>query len=169
MKKQEQTHWKKLTNPNYIGAYIFSDTEREKIFKIKNVTEQHVQGGDGNKELCIVAELIGSKPFILNKTNCKAIERMYGTPYIEDWAGKLITVYVQNVKAFGSYVDALRVKTEIPVVQLPELTKDLPAWKSVNDALKGGKFTIKQVQTKFYLSKDTITELAKLIPTNETI
>ena len=52
---------------------------------------------------------------IMNKTNCKIIEKIYGTPYIEDWIGKKIQIYVQKgVKAFGEIVDALRIREQIP-------------------------------------------------------
>ena len=47
-------------------------------------------------------------------TNCKAITKLYKTPFIEEWAGKRIVMRVQPVKAFGEVVDAVRIKPEIP-------------------------------------------------------
>jgi len=109
------THWKKLTNPDYLGAYAFEPGE-EKIGTIAYVREESVIGADGKKEDCTVAHFSEKelKPLILNATNCKAITKLYESPYIEDWAGKRIVMRVQQVKAFGEVVDAVRIKPEIP-------------------------------------------------------
>ena len=109
------THWKQLTNPDYIGAYAFDQNE-EKVGTIAYVREEQVTGTDGKKEECIVAHFQEKelKPLILNATNCKMISKLYKTPYIEDWAGKRIIMRVQQVKAFGDVVDAVRIKPEIP-------------------------------------------------------
>ena len=109
------THFKKLMNPDYLGAYAFEPGE-EKVGTIAYVREEMVIGADGKKEGCIVAHFSEKdlKPMILNATNCKAIAKLYKTPYIEDWAGKAILMRVQQVKAFGDVVDAVRIKPEIP-------------------------------------------------------
>ena len=108
-----ETHWKKLTNPNYLGAYAFNPGE-EKIVTIESVAKEEVIGESGKTEDCIVAHLTGEKPLILNKTNCKAISKLLKTPYIEEWAGHRIVLAVQKVKAFGEEVDAVRVKPKMP-------------------------------------------------------
>ena len=43
------THWKKLDNPDYIGAYAFQPGE-EKTLTIKNVRREVVVGAEGKKE-----------------------------------------------------------------------------------------------------------------------
>lgn len=111
--KTPVTHWKKLTNPNYIGAHDFQPGQ-ELTVTIDGVANEVVKCFDGKsikEETCIVARIKGAKkPMILNKTNCKIISRNYDTPYIEDWIGKTITIYVAKVKAFGESVEALRIK-----------------------------------------------------------
>ena len=42
------THWKKLTNPDYLGAYAF-DPGEIKIVTISNVGMEVVQNQTGNK------------------------------------------------------------------------------------------------------------------------
>ena len=108
-----ETHWKKLTNPNYLGSYAF-DPGEEKIVTIERVAQESVMGAEGRTDVCIVAHLVGEKPLILNKTNCKAITKLLGTPYIEEWAGHKIVLAVQKVKAFGEETDAVRVKPKLP-------------------------------------------------------
>ena len=100
------THWKKLTNPLYLGAYSIEDG-RDLILTISNVREEPVMGTDGKKEDCIVAYFSDAdKPMILNSTNCKMIQKLAGTPYIEKWVGLKIQVGVEKVKAFGDVVEA---------------------------------------------------------------
>lgn len=108
-----ETHWKKLTNPNYLGSYAFAPGE-EKIVTIERVVQEDVTGAEGKTSLCIVAYLENEKPLVLNKTNCKAISKLLKTPYIEEWAGHRITLAVQQVKAFGEDVDAVRVRPRLP-------------------------------------------------------
>ena len=83
------THWKRLMNPDYIGAYWLPEGEDVTVV-IDYVVRELITGTGGKKEECTVAHLKGVKPFILNGTNSKTIAKLYG-PYIEDWAGKRIT------------------------------------------------------------------------------
>lgn len=124
------THWKKLTNPEYLGAYAF-DPGEEKIVTIDHIAEEGVIGPDGKRELCTVAYFTENiKPLILNATNCKAITRLYKTPYIEQWQGKQIILRVQPVKAFGETVEAIRVKPERPTPSAtpPQAPSTTPSW-----------------------------------------
>lgn len=107
------THWKKLTNPDYIGAYAFERGE-EKIATIDRVAEEPVIGPEGRKSDCIVVHFKQPdlKPLILNRTNAKTIERLTGTPYVEEWSGSSVILCVRRVSAFGEDVDAVRVKLE---------------------------------------------------------
>ena len=108
-----KTHWKKLTSPNYTGAWDFQPGE-EKTVTIKEVKREIVQNQNG-KEECTVAHFVDDiKPLILNKTNGSMIAKVWGTPYIEDWAGKKITLKVKKISAFGEMVDAVRVSPERP-------------------------------------------------------
>lgn len=111
-----QTHWKKLHNPDYIGAYAI-DPGKSLIVTIKTVKNEIVTGPDGKKEECMVmtfADPPGTKPMIVNSTNAKTIEKLYNTPYIEEWTGRKIELFVDRIKAFGEVVDALRIKAKIP-------------------------------------------------------
>jgi hypothetical protein len=40
----------------------------------------------------------------------KLISKATGSPYVEQWQGKEIILFVTQVSAFGSMVDAVRVK-----------------------------------------------------------
>jgi len=107
------THWKKMTDPKYIGSYDFQPGQELKVTieKIENVNIELFNGKKLETKNCILAHFKGAKkPMILNKENMKVITKVAGSPYIEQWIGKEITLYVTKVAAFGSMVDAVRVK-----------------------------------------------------------
>lgn len=110
------THWKKLTNPDYLGAYALQPGQ-ELIVTIKSVANEVVTGTDGKKETCSVMHFMEDiKPLVLNATNSKTITKLLKTPYIEQWRGRKIQLYVENgIKAFGDIVDAIRVRPFLPV------------------------------------------------------
>lgn len=122
-KPDQLTHWKKLNNPDYLGAYAFNRGE-EKTVTIASVGNEMVHSPDGKSEECLVAHFTDRniKPMILNATNCKMITKLHKTPYIQEWIGKRIILVVRQVKAFGDIVDAVRVKPELP----PERPKPIP-------------------------------------------
>lgn len=108
------THWKKLSNPNYLGAYSIEDG-KDLVLTISAVRQEEVIGTDGKKEECIVCYWVEpQKPMILNSTNAKMIQKLLNTPYIEQWAGHKIQVGSEKVKAFGDVVEALRVRKFLP-------------------------------------------------------
>ena len=148
-----KTHWKKLNNPDYIGAYelMTGDGPKDLDVTIKSVTKEIVTGPNNRKDECIVAKLKGHKPFILNATNAKTIEKLADSPFIEDWHGLRITLYVAKVRAFGETVDALRVKDSLP--KLPEFTPENPKWDAAKKAIKNGSTDIESIRKSYTLSK----------------
>ena len=129
-----KTHWKKTTNPNYLGSWDFQPGEI-KVLTIKNVVIDKVFNQQENKEKeCTVAHFTEKeKPLILNKTNMKTITKLYGSPYIEDWSNKKIALHTEKVKAFGKIEDAVRVKSELPkteTVKCHDCGKDIAPFKN---------------------------------------
>ncbi len=109
-----ETHWKKLINPDYLGAYSL-DPGKDMVLTIRQVKKEMVTGADGKKEECIVCYWQEEqKPMILNVTNCKMIAKLLKTPYIERWAGHRIQIGAEVVSAFGEKVEALRVRKTLP-------------------------------------------------------
>lgn len=113
-----KTHWKKLTNPNYLGAYAF-DEGKDMILTVASVGNELVTGDGGRKEECTVCHFVENvKPLILNKTNMKSIQKVLGTPYIEEWAGHKIQIYVDPKVKFGKEITGgLRVRNYAPSTQ----------------------------------------------------
>ena len=108
------THWKKLQNPDYLGAYAL-EPNQEIVLTIKVVKREMITGTDGKKEECTIVYFAENvKPMILNATNSKIIQKIYDTPYIEQWAGKKVQIYATKVKAFGEMTEALRIRPFVP-------------------------------------------------------
>nr|AKH47488.1 hypothetical protein [uncultured marine virus] len=151
-----KTHWKKLENPDYIGAYSIEEN-KDLTVTILEVKREIVIGQGGKKEECTIAYLKNQKPFILNRTNMKTIQKIHNTPYIEDWSGKMITLFVTKIKAFGEdNVECLRIRKTNPTpIKLPELLPtDETSWNNVVDGLVNG-YSIEQVKTKWSISKES--------------
>lgn len=123
---ETKTHWKRLVNPDYIGAFSL-DNGKDMNITIEKVVRELVTGSGGKKEECTVAHLRGSKPFIINRTNGKMIQKIVGSPFIEDWAGQTITVYATTTKVAGEDVECLRVRPVLPKI---DRTKDAARLKA---------------------------------------
>lgn len=112
---EQLTHWKKLTDPNYIGAHDFQPNQ-ELTLTIEKVEDKLLKLFNGSKEeekhctLLTFKESKTKKPLILNKVNAKIISKNLETPYVEQWVGKSITLYVAKIRAFGEMTEAVRVK-----------------------------------------------------------
>ena len=113
------THWKNLANYDYLGAYSLKNG-KDKIVTIKEIKQELVTGNAGRKENCIVARFSDNeKPMILNKTNCKTIQKIYGTPNIEEWVGKKIVLFASTTSLAGETVECLRIRPYPPVADKP--------------------------------------------------
>lgn len=151
----KKTHWKKLFNPDYMGAWSI-DPGEEPIYTIKSVALESVTGSGGSKQDCTVIRWVeNQKPFIVNNTNAKSITKSIGSPYIEDWKGNKIKLFVQSgVKAFGDIVDALRVRPNSIKKDKPVMNPEHKNWSKMVLAIVQDRNTIKQVRDKYELSRE---------------
>ncbi|MBD9092294.1 MAG: hypothetical protein EGQ20_07180 [Bacteroides oleiciplenus] len=156
------THWKNQFNYDYLGAYSLPDG-KDIILTLKETKKEMVTGANGQKSECFVAYFHeNAKPMILNKTNCKTIEKLFNTPNIEEWVNKQIQIGSTRINAFGEMTDCLRVRPFAPKLseERPAVQTGSVIWKNILDALAGG-YTVTQVMTKYKLTKEQIKELQK--------
>ena len=154
------THWKNQFNYDYLGAYSLPDG-KDIILTLKETKKEMVTGSNGQKSECFVAYFHeNAKPMILNKTNCKTIEKLFNTPNIEEWVNKQIQIGSTRINAFGEMTDCLRVRPFAPKLseERPAVQTGSVIWKNILDALAGG-YTVTQVLTKYKLTKEQIKEL----------
>ena len=148
---ETKTHWKKLENLDYIGAYSLNQGE-DKVVTIEKVFREIVVGSGGKKEECTIAKLKGEKPFILNRTNMKTIQKVLGSPYIEDWKEQSITLFTTKITAFGEPIECLRVRPTRPQIRKAEFTPEHERWEGAKKAIKEGNATVEDIKKSFNLS-----------------
>lgn len=151
-----KTHWKKLSNPEYIGAYWLPEGEDVTVV-IDYVVREMITGTGGKKEECTVAHLKGGvKPFILNATNSKTIAKLYGN-FIEDWVGKPITLFASTARLAGDTVECLRIRPVVAKRAIPPIAPE--RFAKALAAIKAGTYTAHELNSKFVLSVEQIQAL----------
>lgn len=115
---EQLTHWGKTREVNYLGSWDVQPGQ-DLILTIAKIGQETVENpAENTKEVKTVIHFVeqGFKPMVLNTTNKKAIATALDTPYIENWVGHPIAIFVKRVKAFGKENDALRVREKAPDV-----------------------------------------------------
>jgi len=109
------THWKVFMNPDFLGAYALEEGQ-DLILTIDSANKEQFTGNGGKKDEGLVVHFKekGVKPMICNSTNAKAISTVAGSSYVENWSNTKISLYSDEVSAFGETVDALRVRNYAP-------------------------------------------------------
>jgi hypothetical protein len=157
-----KTHFKKLKNPNFVGSWDLADSDGnfiEKDVTISGVEKDTVHDGKGGSEQLPILKFKEVKPMVMNATNLKKVAKITGSPYIEDWIGVRIRLFVQKVKAFGEYHDALRIKESAPVKK-PPLSEE--RFRKALESVKVGNYDIEKLKSDFALTKTQLDELSKL-------
>ena len=110
-----RTHWKQLQNNDWIGAYALTDGQ-DLTLTIDKAMQEQVTGNNGKREMCLTVHWVERdyKPMIVNRTNAKTITKVTGSPYIEDWHGKQITLYVDTTRLGSDIVECLRIRPYAP-------------------------------------------------------
>lgn len=145
-----KTHWKRLINPDYIGAYSLEEGQDLSVV-IESVCRDVVTGTGGKKEESTIAYLKGQKPFILNNTNSKSIAKLYG-PYIEDWSGKPINLFASTTKLAGDTVECLRIRPVVAKRQKQGISDE--RLTAAIAKIKAGEYSIDKLRTQFALTRD---------------
>lgn len=107
-------HWRSLTDMSHLRAECFAPKEK-KVLTIKEIIKDKVVSNNGDvdeKPVAVFEEDV--LPMVLNVTNCKTIEKLYGTGNIYEWVGKKIQVFATNTRVAGQSVPCLRIENVIP-------------------------------------------------------
>lgn len=167
---EAKTHWKKVvSDPNYLGEADFGDKE-EKVLTIANVVQhEKVMTKDepkGKDKVVVHWAEQGVKPLIMNVTNAKAISKVVGSDYLEDWVGHKVQLYIEHgVKAFGDIVNAVRVRPYKPKISTEPAPKCEICGKDITpahgmDAASLAKYTFGKYGKK--ICAECATDLSKV-------
>lgn len=144
-----KTHWKQLVDPRYIGAYALPNGEDITV-TIEKVQLETVTMMGGKKEDHTIAYLKGQKPMMLNVTNSKSIHKLYG-PFIEDWAGKQITLFASTAKMGGEMVECLRIRPTVAARKKQAIADT--RFQAAMTQIKTGSYTPQQLRAGFVLTE----------------
>lgn len=152
MNQDTRTHWKKLTDPRFIGVYALPNEGDDLTVEITHVTYEEITMMGGKKEMHTIAHLKGQKPLILNKTNSLSIEKLY-SPYIETWAGKLITLYASTTNmGKEKNVPCLRVRPQVMTKKKQFITDE--RLKRAIEQIKAGSYTEQKLRENFEITTE---------------
>lgn len=112
----EHKHWRKEYNSDYLGAWDLPENQ-DVIVQVKNVETKEIKGKGGRDIKPVMYFENNIKPLILNKTNCKSIEKALGTPYEDEWIGRKLQFYVDPaVSTPEGITSAVRIRDFAPEV-----------------------------------------------------
>ena len=153
-----KTHWKKLRNPKYLGAYDFQPGE-ERVVTFKEFKSEKVVGHGGEEENCVVAYFKENcKPMILNTINCKTLTDLFESAAVEDWVNKQVTLIIKKEKHFGEIMDVIRVKKKLPTDNktqtiIERAKKHIENSKNLEDLAKVKNYLLTDELKKMYTKK----------------
>lgn len=115
----QKTPWKKIvSDPDFLGEADFNEGEEKVVTIDRVVSGVKVKTAEGTSEKAVVYFREKIKPMILNVARSKAITKVSGSKFVEDWVGVSIQLYIEdNVKAFGDVVSSVRVRPRKPVIR----------------------------------------------------
>ncbi len=132
------THYRKVFDSPYLSSMDVVDPITLTIDKVVQEVDKTKKTKDTFNTAYFVEKFIRDgeklKPMILNATNSKVMAKITGSPFIEDWSGARVTVYVERGIKFGrDTVDGLRI---MPAPERKTITPgDARMWSAAKTAL----------------------------------
>ena len=110
----EHIHWKTAFPTDYFGSQHMPPDGSDMIVTIKDVEREEVRSAHGTESKLVVKITADPEKWIVNKTNCKRIEKVLKTAFEDEWVGKKIQLYVEKVSSPEGIVDGIRVREFAP-------------------------------------------------------
>ena len=125
MESKNKTHFRKVFKSDHLGSADIEEYIEEGkslIFTIKEVKQEYKTKVAGKAIDANIAYFKESnvKPLVLNATNSRILKNMTSSPFVEDWKGLRIEIYIdKDVKMKGEVVGGVRIKSK-PLEELTE-------------------------------------------------
>jgi len=100
-----------FTAGNYLGGDDLTDKEKDGVeLVIDGCTAEEMR--QGKDKLCLTFTDLARKPMLLNKTNSKRLQKMFGKE-TDGWIGETIAIWFDpEVEYMGEIVGGLRVRVK---------------------------------------------------------
>jgi len=138
---EQKTHYRKAFNSPYLSSADIVEPVMFTIQHVKLLKDETKKTKDlFNTAFWVEKELRPGealKPMILNATNSRKMKILTGSPYIEDWGGTQVIIFVDKNVRFGrDTVEGLRIEKPL---QKPDLLPGTPAWTNAIAAYQRDK------------------------------
>jgi len=110
-------HYKAMFDNEYVGAWDLP-AGRDAVVTIAKVEAKIIKSQRDPVKKPVVYFQGKERPMIFNKTNSKAVAKLYGTD-TADWIGKRISLYATTTSAGGEEVECIRVRPQAPAESKP--------------------------------------------------
>lgn len=131
MSEGNKTHYRKVFKSDHLAQADLEDlieAGKRLVFTIKQVRQEYGAKVAGHKIDANIAYFEEDmKPWVVNAGNSAILKRFAASPFVEDWAGLVIELYIDpNVKMKGETTGGVRVSPNKPkmgkLVLTPENT-----------------------------------------------
>lgn len=172
MSEITEGHWKLNFNYKYLGSQdltVYAPNGKDLIVKILSFNKELVEGENGKKDNCVVAELClvdGTKikSMIINKTNFKAMATAFKSENVKDYIGKHVAIFAKpNVWNGSERVTALRLREVAPKITLKEITESEYERAAIQYNTEGNLDLVKKHRTISAEQETAIIELSKTL------
>lgn len=164
--EEKKTHWKRLKNKTFLGAWDIDPGQMPDvtILRISKAMAKANQRAP-EEEVDVIYFKEHPKGMILNSTHSDQITKVLRSPYIEDWIGKRIKLFVKSgIRKPGQKetIDAIRVSNTLPAPTPSEkrfLTPEMvETWENAIKAIKAGK-SVEIIKKRYNLTKENEVKL----------
>lgn len=136
MNADKNTHYRKVFDSPYLSSMDVVEPIDLTIERVTQEGDKTKKSKDTFNTAYFTEKFIRPgeklKPMILNATNSKVMAKLSDSPYIEDWAGIRIRVYVEKGIKFGrDTVDGLRI---MPAPERKLITPESRMWEAAKAA-----------------------------------
>lgn len=157
----EHTHYRKVFDSPYLSSADVVGQVQLTISRVTQEVDKTKKSKDVFNTVYFQEREIRAgeklKPMILNATNSKMLAKITGTPFIEEWGGTRITVYVDpNVKFGRETVEGLRV---MRAQERKSLTPGMSqVWTNAKEAYRRDG-SLEKVLQRYEMSEEHIAQL----------
>ncbi|MEN8123378.1 MAG: hypothetical protein ABFS35_23775 [Bacteroidota bacterium] len=158
MSEKNESHWRKVMNTEFLnGDEIQEGTVTIKSYEAVNFYSPKSRKKEDHVTLWFEEV---EKPMILTNRKAKQISTVLGTPLMDEWTGKQITIFPKEEKHFGEWFQVINIKAATVKKAKPELTPDHKKWNDVVKKVASGT-SIETVQKHYSISEKNIKLLNK--------
>ena len=167
---ENKTHYRRAAKSDHLGVADLEDfieQGSDLVFTIKQVKfEQgvNVAGKKGNYNIAYFVEKV--KPLVLNPTNGKIMKLLTKTPWIEEWAGVTIKLYIDENVSFGKErTGGMRRAMQTPETKTADKKLEYIDDARFENALKSiadGDFKKEQLLARFILTEAQLAKIGGL-------